>query len=230
MRNTLLCVCLKAKATSAMDGGERSQQKIARFECIQLFCLWALFKYDIIHPSIHPAVPAIMKCLFSHVAPMKLRVTVPTNEGATLRADWQRSVLRNIFSSAPILNNVLGWYYKHNKKYFFALCGNIFSCSAMAWIKLCDIIALNVFFFFVHLFCILSHDHHHQHCRRNEKKQKFCWKCTHRIDFAQSRGVSRCKLEESLPLSEQFSMPLKDPIADRNGRTATAECDTGTFM
>lgn len=147
MRNTLLCVCLKAKATSAMDGGERSQQKIARFECIQLFCLWALFKYDIIHPFIHPAVPAIMKCLFSHVAPMKLRVTVPTNEGATLRADWQRSVLRNIFSSTPILNNVLGWYYKHNKKYFFALCGNIFSCSAMTWIKLCDIIALNVFFF-----------------------------------------------------------------------------------
>lgn len=171
-----------------------------------------------------------MKCLFSHVAPMKLRVTVPTNEGATLRADWQRSVLRNIFSSAPILNNVLGWYYKHNKKYFFALCGNIFSCSANAWIKLCDIIALNVFFFsficfvYCHTIIIIST------AEETKRNKKFCWKCTHRIDVAQSRGVSRCKRKESLPLSEQFSMPLKDPIADRNGRTATAECDTGTFM
>lgn len=82
-------VCLKAK----QRGGERNQQKIARFECIQLFCLWALFKYDIII-YIHPVVLLDnIKCyktlIFTWQRVSLLMKTIPSC------VVWQRRVLRN---------------------------------------------------------------------------------------------------------------------------------------
>ena len=74
MRNKKIAGVVFLSVLRHRRGGERSQQKIARFECIQLFCLWALFKYDIII-YIHPvvlhflSVSKVMKLLFSHEPP-----------------------------------------------------------------------------------------------------------------------------------------------------------------
>lgn len=101
-----LCVCLKAATT----GGERlrSQQKIALFECIQLFCLWALFEYDIIVIIVYPS-GRFLGCQ----ALGNVYCPIPRRAVTSLTKKRIFCVLR-IVSSAR--SSTMCW--KHNKKYF----------------------------------------------------------------------------------------------------------------
>lgn len=138
----------------------RRQQKIARFECIQLFfssgnCV--NMTSSNIRPVGRSGVKTVEIRLLTHqliTAWRRLRNnSTPINSEVFSESSSS--------SSPPLLSTMLA--NKHEERFF--------SCFANAWIKWCDIIALNVSFFIFFCF-VLSHDHH----KARKRNREFKWK------------------------------------------------------
>lgn len=108
------------KTTTTTTTAEKSQQKIAPFECIQLFCLWALFKYDIINiiKSIRCCDLRLCQTLWN-VCVLIRNHHVTSLMKMILCSAIDREEFSETSSSWPSGNSRLCWKWnKHNKKYF----------------------------------------------------------------------------------------------------------------